>query len=215
MREQNVKWKMCGTRNPHFSRRKSFWSNQTLMRELSLFLSIDNFAKFDASCQLHLNPRKYQTWFSSCYSGWNKSISDGLRRHGDELRQENGVGEPLLQQRGLWTLRSGKGEKKTVLRRRNKKIDSDFQVFFLVLLLVMIGEFFASPAIALADSAVIQSLGEKQVFAFLFSSKCQLLWMLTADFRWVVQELLMLFVLLTPLLDAVREHLLNKMYFGA
>ena len=27
----------------------------------------------------------------------------------------------------------------------------------------MIGEFFASPAIALADSAVIQSLGEKQV----------------------------------------------------
>ena len=112
MREQNVKWKMCGTRNPDFSRRKSFWSNQTLMRELSLFLSIDNFAKFDASCQLHLNPRKYQTWFSSCYSGWNKSISDGLRRHGDELRQENGVGEPLLQQRGLWTLRSGKGEKK-------------------------------------------------------------------------------------------------------
>ena len=80
--------------------------------------------------------------------------------------------------------RSGveKVKKKTVLRRRNKKIDSDFQVFFLVLLLVMIGEFFASPAIALADSAVIQSLGEKQVFAFLFSSKCQLLWMLTADF---------------------------------
>jgi len=36
------------------------------------------------------------------------------------------------------------------------------KVFFLVLLLVMIGEFFASPAIALADSAVIQSLGEKQ-----------------------------------------------------
>ena len=122
MREQNIKWKMCGTRNPDFSRRKSFWSNQTLMREPSRFLSIDNFAKFDASCQLHLNPRKYQTWFFSCYSGWNKSISDGLRRHGDELRQENGVGEPLLQQRGLWTLRSGKGEK-TFLNRRNKKLN--------------------------------------------------------------------------------------------
>ena len=39
--------------------------------------------------------------FPVVYSGWNKSISDGLRRHGDELRQENGVGEPLLQQRGL------------------------------------------------------------------------------------------------------------------
>ena len=36
------------------------------MKELSLFLSIDNFAKFDASCQLHVNPRKYQTWFSCC-----------------------------------------------------------------------------------------------------------------------------------------------------
>ena len=59
--------------------------------------------------------------FLSVYSGWNKSVSDGLRRYGDELRQENGVGEPLFQQRGLWTLRSGKGEK-TFLRRRNNKL---------------------------------------------------------------------------------------------
>ena len=31
-----------------FSMRKSFRTNQTLMRKLLLFLSIDNFAKFDA-----------------------------------------------------------------------------------------------------------------------------------------------------------------------
>ena len=37
------------------------------------------------------------------------------------------------------------------------------KVFFLLLLTVIIGEFFASPAIALADSAIITSLGEKQV----------------------------------------------------
>ena len=37
------------------------------------------------------------------------------------------------------------------------------KVFFLLLLVVIIGEFFASPAIALADSAIITSLGEKQV----------------------------------------------------
>jgi hypothetical protein len=37
------------------------------------------------------------------------------------------------------------------------------KVFFLVLLLVIIGEFFASPATALADSAVINALGDKQV----------------------------------------------------
>ena len=36
------------------------------------------------------------------------------------------------------------------------------KVFFLLLLVVVIGEFFASPAIALADSAIITSLGEKQ-----------------------------------------------------
>jgi len=36
------------------------------------------------------------------------------------------------------------------------------KVFFLVLLLVIIGEFFASPATALADSAVITSLGDNQ-----------------------------------------------------
>lgn len=36
------------------------------------------------------------------------------------------------------------------------------KVFFLLLLLVIIGEFFASPAIALADSAVITSLGDQQ-----------------------------------------------------
>jgi len=36
------------------------------------------------------------------------------------------------------------------------------KVFFLLLLVVIIGEFFASPAIALADSAIITSLGEKQ-----------------------------------------------------
>ena len=78
--------------------------------------------------------------------------------------------------------RSGVEKVKKIPQKEKQEIDSDFQVFFLVLLLVMIGEFFASPAIALADSAVIQSLGEKQVLAFLFSSKCQLLWMLTADF---------------------------------
>ena len=37
------------------------------------------------------------------------------------------------------------------------------KVFFLVLLMVVIGEFFASPAIALADSAIITSLGDQQV----------------------------------------------------
>ena len=37
------------------------------------------------------------------------------------------------------------------------------KVFFLLLLVVIIGEFFASPAIALADSAIITSLGDKQV----------------------------------------------------
>ena len=37
------------------------------------------------------------------------------------------------------------------------------KVFFLVLLMVIIGEFFASPAIALADSAIITSLGDQQV----------------------------------------------------
>jgi len=36
------------------------------------------------------------------------------------------------------------------------------KVFFLVLLMVIIGEFFASPAIALADSAIITSLGDQQ-----------------------------------------------------
>ena len=36
------------------------------------------------------------------------------------------------------------------------------KVFFLLLLVVIIGEFFSSPAIALADSAIITSLGEKQ-----------------------------------------------------
>ena len=36
------------------------------------------------------------------------------------------------------------------------------KVFFLLLLVVVIGEFFASPAIALADSAIITSLGDKQ-----------------------------------------------------
>ena len=36
------------------------------------------------------------------------------------------------------------------------------KTFFLVLLLVVIGEFFASPAIALADSAIITSLGDQQ-----------------------------------------------------
>ena len=91
------------------------------MRELSLFLSIDNFAKFDAA-SYKLIQENIKHDFPVVYSGWNKSISDGLRRHGDELRQENGVGEPLLQQRGLWTLRSGKGEK-TFLNRRNKKLN--------------------------------------------------------------------------------------------
>ena len=38
------------------------------------------------------------------------------------------------------------------------------KVFFLLLLVVVIGEFFASPAIALADSAIITSLGDKQVY---------------------------------------------------
>ena len=36
------------------------------------------------------------------------------------------------------------------------------KVFFLLLLTVIIGEFFSSPAIALADSAIITSLGEQQ-----------------------------------------------------
>ena len=36
------------------------------------------------------------------------------------------------------------------------------KVFFLLLLTVIIGEFFSSPAIALADSAIITSLGDKQ-----------------------------------------------------
>ena len=70
------------------------------MKELSLFLSIDNFAKFVA-VSYTLIQENIKHDFPVVYSGWNKSISDGLRRHGDELRQENGVGEPLLQQRGL------------------------------------------------------------------------------------------------------------------
>ena len=44
------------------------------------------------------------------------------------------------------------------------------KVFFLLLLVVIIGEFFASPAIALADSAIITSLGEKQVGSIMNSS---------------------------------------------
>ena len=39
--------------------------------------------------------------------------------------------------------------------------DGVHKVFFLICLLVVIGEFFSSPAVALADSAVITMLGEK------------------------------------------------------
>ena len=38
--------------------------------------------------------------------------------------------------------------------------DGVHKVFFLICLLVVIGEFFSSPAVALADSAVITMLGE-------------------------------------------------------
>ena len=151
------------------------------MRELSLFLSIDNFAKFDASCQLHLNPRKYQTWFSCCifrleqvHQWWSLTTWRWTT-----TRERSGWAPPSATR----SLNAPEWKRwKNFPHKEKQEIDSDLQVFFLVLLLVMIGEFFASPAIALADSAVIQSLGEKQVLAPLFSSKCQLWRMLTAYF---------------------------------
>ena len=95
--------------------------NQTLMKELSLFLSIDNFAKFDASCQLHLNPRKYQTWFSCCifrleqvHQWWSSTTWRWTT-----TRERSGWAPPSAT-RSL-NAPEWKRWKKTVLRRRIKK----------------------------------------------------------------------------------------------
>ena len=89
-----------------------------------------------------------------------------VRRHGEDDQWKEGyvVGDEANSPQIIEFTNAQAHHKVWVSPRWNNEVferDGVHKVFFLILLLIVIGEFFSSPAIAFADSAVINMLGDE------------------------------------------------------